>query len=243
MSKTIHHKRILLKISGEALASEGSSFGINSAACKQIVSSIQSVYVLGVQIAIVIGAGNFVRGASLCQELEMPQYKADQIGMLATIMNSMILAQALKNAGCPAEVLSAFNCGQITNAFSVEKADQLLNQNQIVIFAGGTGNPYFTTDTAASIRAIDIRADLLIKATKVDGVYDKDPKKFTDAKKYDTLTYDEILSKHLKVMDATAISLCKEHQLSIVVFNMYHRDNFVSIVKGNKCGTLVKGNH
>lgn len=241
MASSSPYKRILLKLSGESLVSENSRVGVELEACNKIAESIKRAYHLNTKIGIVIGGGNFVRGHVYCQELGMPKAKADQVGMLATLMNGITLQRALLNANCPTKLMSAFPCGAIAEIFNLDLALTYLEDNQIVIFAGGTGNPFFTTDTAASLRACEIQADVLLKATKVDGIYDKDPKKDPNAKKYHTLTYNQILESDLKVMDATAISLCKENNIPIVVFNMYQENNITDVIQKKSCGTLVKG--
>lgn len=235
------YKRILLKLSGESLVSENSRMGVEIEACKKIATSIKKAHELQTKIGIVIGGGNFVRGHTYCQELKMSKAKADQVGMLATLMNGITLQKALLNAGCPTKLMSAFPCGAIAEIFNLDLALKYLEDGQIVIFAGGTGNPFFTTDTAASLRACEIEADVLLKATKVDGIYNKDPKTNLDAKKYDQLTYNQVLDSDLKIMDATAISLCREHKIPIVVFNMYQENNIADVVQKKPCGTLVKG--
>lgn len=241
MADSSHYKRILLKLSGEALVGENNHVGVELSACNSIANSIKAAHNMGTKIGIVIGGGNFVRGHTFCKELSMPEAKADQVGMLATIMNGIILQRALINVGCPTKLMSAFNCGSITEFFCLDTALNYLEQNQVVIFAGGTGNPFFTTDTAASLRACEIGAEVLLKATKVDGIFDQDPKKNPNAKKFESLTYNEILEKNLKVMDATAISLCREHQIPVVVFNMYDENNILNVIQKKPCGTRVEG--
>lgn len=240
-NSTTPYKRILLKLSGESLVSENTQVGVEFEACRKIATSIKLAHEQNVKIGIVIGGGNFVRGHTYCKELNMPQAKADQVGMLATLMNGITLQRALLNAQCPTKLMSAFPCGAIAELFNLDLALKYLEENQIVIFAGGTGNPFFTTDTAASLRACEIQADALLKATKVDGVFDKDPKTNSDAEKFDLLSYNDVLEKDLKVMDATAISLCKEHQIPIVVFNMYHENNIKDVIQRKSCGTRIEG--
>lgn len=241
MTKKPHYNRVLLKLSGESLVGKNRQVGVELEACKRIANSIKAAHEIGTKIGIVIGGGNFVRGQTFCKELNMPEAKADQVGMLATIMNGIILQRALLNVSCPTKLMSAFNCGSITEFFCLDRALQYLDENQIVIFAGGSGNPFFTTDTAASLRACEIQAEVLLKATKVDGVFNKDPLIYKDAKKFDHLTYNEVLEKNLKVMDATAISLCKEHNIPVVVFNMYQENNILNVIQKKSCGTLVEG--
>lgn len=241
MTKHEHYKRILLKLSGESLVGENRQVGVELDPCMHIANSIKVAHKAETKIGIVIGGGNFVRGSTFCKELNMPEAKADQVGMLATIMNGIILQRALLNVGCPTKLMSAFNCGAITEFFCLDKALQYLEENQIVIFAGGTGNPFFTTDTAASLRACEIGAEVLLKATKVEGIFDKDPMKYRDAKKFERISFTEVLEKNLKVMDATAISLCREHNIPVVVFNMYQEDNILKVIHKKPCGTLVEG--
>ncbi|MCH9631903.1 MAG: Uridylate kinase [Chlamydiae bacterium] len=235
------YKRILLKLSGESLVSENSKVGVEFEACRKIAESIKEAQKLNVEIGIVIGGGNFFRGHVYCKELNMPQAKADQVGMLATLMNGITLQRALLNVGCPTKLMSAFPCGAMAELFNADLAKKYLEENQVVIFAGGTGNPFFTTDTAASLRACEIQANALLKATKVDGVFDKDPKVNSDAQKYDQLSYNDVLEKDLKVMDATAITLCREHQIPIVVFNMYKENNIRNVIQKKSCGTRIEG--
>ncbi|MCH9634087.1 MAG: Uridylate kinase [Chlamydiae bacterium] len=241
MSSTASFKRVLVKLSGESLVKEGNHSGIESDACKKIAQSIKDVHDKGVEIGLVIGAGNLFRGRSLIKEMNIPRAKADSVGMMATLLNGLVLQQAFINLGCPCAVLSAFPVGSLVEEYSLEKTLDYLNSKTIVIFVGGTGHPYFSTDTAASLRACEIEADALLKATKVDGVYSADPKIDSKATKFDSLTYLEALEKNLKVMDATAISLCRENELPIVVFDMYQKDNLSKVVQRKKCGTVVYG--
>ncbi len=224
------YKRVLIKLSGEALL--GSQlFGLDPQATRQIAASIQQILALGVQVGIVIGGGNIFRG----NKLKMDRVTADHIGMLATIMNGLALSQAFSG---PVRVLSAIAYGTVVEPYSHSAALQYLNQKIPVIFVGGTGNPYFTTDSAAALRALEIQADVLIKATKVDGIYNKDPLKYSEAIKFDRVTYSDVLAKQLEVMDATAIALCREKHMPIRVVNMH---SLAAAVRGETVGTLVEG--
>ena len=224
------YKRILLKISGEALAGDA-KMGINDDVLKEISTSIKAVSDLGVQVAVVVGGGNFWRGRSSEQ---MDRVTADHMGMLATLMNSLALSDALEQLGAVTRVLSAIEVRQMAEPYIRKRAVRHLEKGRIVIFACGTGNPYFSTDSGAALRATEIGADVLLKATMVDGVYDKDPKKFPDAVKYEKVTYDD-----LKVMDATAAAHCRDNRTKMLVFSMEDPENIVRIVKGENLGTLV----
>ena len=229
------YKRILLKISGEALAGDA-KIGINDEVLKEISTSIKAVSDLGVQVAVVVGGGNFWRGRSSEQ---MDRVTADHMGMLATLMNSLALSDALEQMGAVTRVLSAIEVRQMAEPYIRKRAVRHLEKGRIVIFACGTGNPYFSTDSGAALRATEIGADVLLKATMVDGVYDKDPKKFPDAVKYEKVTYDEVLKNDLKVMDATAAAHCRDNRTKMLVFSMEDPENIVRIVKGENLGTLV----
>lgn len=234
----IHYKRVLLKLSGEALAPEGGT-GIDPASAKMISEQIKSVVQLGANLAIVIGGGNIWRG-KIGLELGMDRATADYMGMLATVMNSLALMDALESIGVTTRVQTSIEMRQIAEPYIRRRALRHIEKSRVVIFAGGTGNPYFTTDTAAALRAVEINADLLIKATKVDGIYDSDPKKNPDAKKFDCLTYMEALSKQLQVMDATAISLCMENHMPLMVLNLWEEGSLKKALMGEKIGTLVE---
>ena len=229
------YKRILLKISGEASAGDA-KIGINDEVLKEISTSIKAVSDLGVQVAVVVGGGNFWRGRSSEQ---MDRVTADHMGMLATLMNSLALSDALEQLGAVTRVLSAIEVRQMAEPYIRKRAVRHLEKGRIVIFACGTGNPYFSTDSGAALRATEIGADVLLKATMVDGVYDKDPKKFPDAVKYEKVTYDEVLKNDLKVMDATAAAHCRDNRTKMLVFSMEDPENIVRIVKGENLGTLV----
>ena len=238
MSRTVF-KRILLKLSGEALAA-GQGFGVDTARVHEIAAELSEVRALNIQIAIVVGGGNFFRGVAE-QAKEMDRVSADHMGMLATVINALALQDALEKQGVHTRVQSAIEMNQVAEPFIRRRAIRHLEKERIVIFAGGTGNPYFSTDTAASLRAMEIKADVILKATKVDGIYDADPMLVKDAKKFTEITYMEVLKQGLKVMDSTAISLCKDNNLPIVVFNLNERGNIRKVVMGEKIGSLVSG--
>ncbi|MGE3974036.1 MAG: UMP kinase [Bdellovibrionales bacterium] len=239
MASTTKYKRILLKLSGEALATD-SGFGINASTITQIAQEIAEVYSQGIQIGIVIGAGNIFRGVAASAE-GMDRASSDYMGMLATCINGLALQDALEKTGVETRVQTAIAMAEIAEPYIRRKAIRHLEKNRVVIFVAGTGNPYFTTDTAAALRAMEINADAIFKATKVDGIYDKDPMKFKDAKKYDQLTYIEVLQQQLKVMDSTAISLCMDNNLPIVTFNLKTKGNIKRILNGDPIGTIVVG--
>jgi len=230
-------KRILLKLSGEALAAE-QGFGVDTAHIHAIAGEIAEVHSLGVQIAIVVGGGNFFRGVA-DQAKDMDRVSADHMGMLATVINGLALQDALEKQGVFTRVQSAIEMNQVAEPFIRRRAIRHLEKGRVVIFAGGTGNPYFSTDTAASLRAMEIKADSILKATKVDGIYDADPLKVKDAKKFSQITYMDVLKLGLKVMDSTAISLCKDNNLPIIVFNLNGQGNIRRVVLGEKIGSLV----
>jgi uridylate kinase len=228
--------RILLKLSGEALAAS-QGFGVDTARIHEIAAELADVHSLGIQIAIVVGAGNFFRGVA--QAREMDRVSADHMGMLATVINALALQDALEKQGVFTRVQSAIEMNQVAEPFIRRRAIRHLEKKRIVIFAGGTGNPYFSTDTAASLRAMEIKADAILKATKVDGIYSADPLVVKDAKKFTQISYMEVLKRGLKVMDSTAISLCKDNNLPIVIFNLNQRGNIRKVVTGEKIGSLV----
>ncbi len=230
-------KRILLKISGEALAAT-QGFGIDTARIHEVAAELAEVQNLGIQMAIVVGGGNFFRGVA-DQARNMDRVSADHMGMLATVINALALQDALEKQHVYTRVQTAIEMNQVAEPFIRRRAIRHLEKGRVVIFAGGTGNPYFSTDTAASLRAMEIKADAILKATKVDGIYDADPMKVPDAKKFDTLTYMDVLKQGLKVMDSTAISLCKDNNLPIIVFNLNQHGNIRRVVLGEKIGSLV----
>jgi len=230
-------KRILLKLSGEALAGD-KGFGVDNSRIHEVAAEIGEVHQLGVEIALVVGGGNFFRGVAE-QARDMDRVSADHMGMLATAINSLALQDALEKQGVFTRVMSALEMNQVAEPFIRRRALRHLEKGRVVIFAGGTGNPYFSTDTAASLRAMEIKADAILKATRVNGVYDADPRIVTDAKMFESISYLDVLKLGLKVMDATAISLCRENNLPIVVFNLNVRGNIKRVVQGEKVGSLV----
>jgi len=230
-------KRVLLKLSGEALAA-GQGFGVDPGRIHEVAKELSEVQALGAQIAIVVGGGNFFRGVAV-QAREMDRVSADHMGMLATVINALALQDALEKQGVFTRVMSAIEMNQVAEPFIRRRAIRHLEKGRVVIFAGGTGNPYFSTDTAASLRAMEIKADAILKATKVDGIYDADPVLVKDANKFETISYMEVLKRGLKVMDSTAISLCKDNNLPIIIFNLNIRGNIQRVVMGEKVGSLV----
>lgn len=239
MAKKPLYKRILLKLSGEALMGEGKS-GFEQKACKSIAAAVKEIHSMGVQIGIVIGGGNIFRG-SQADAFGFARTPADHIGMLATTINGLILQQSLASLGCECHVMSAFDTDSIIETYNWQGALAYLEKGAIVIFVGGTGNPYFTTDTAAALRASEINAEVVLKATKVDGVYDKDPLRHSNAKLFPQLTYADVLAKKLNVMDATAIALCRDNRIPIHVFNLFKKGALLSAVTEKKGGSLVTG--
>lgn len=233
------YKRVLLKLSGEAFCEPG-GFGIHTAELKHIATEIKQAASQGVQVAVVVGGGNMIRGATFAAEGIIEQATADYMGMLGTAMNGIALKEALENAGQPARVLSALNLSSVAETFIRGRAIRHLEKNRVAIFVAGTGNPFFTTDTAASLRAAEIGADAVLKATKVDGIYDKDPNKFDDAVRYESLTFDEAISKKLAVMDVSAFSMCMERNIPIVVFDMKQKGHIAAVVRGEPLGTWVR---
>jgi len=237
MSET-KYKRILLKISGEGLCREG-GFGIEAAELEQIASEIADVAKSGVQVAVVVGGGNFVRGEKLSNAGHIQRATADYMGMLATVMNGMALQDMLETLGQATRVASAINVSQVCEPFIRRRVIRHLEKGRVVVLAAGTGNPFFTTDTCAALRATELGVEVLMKATKVDGVYDADPKKNPSAKKYDRLTYKQVINDNLRVMDMTAISLAMERKIPILVFNGKQPGNIARAVNGETIGTLV----
>ena len=237
MSKTHKYKRVLLKLGGEALASSG-GVGIDPQQADKVAEVIGSVATQGVQIAIVVGAGNLWRGATGTNS-GMERTIADHMGMLATVMNSIALQDALERSGISTRVQTAIEMKAVAEPYIWRRAVRHLEKNRLVILGGGTGNPYFTTDTAGALRAVEIDADILIKATKVDGVYSSDPQENPDAKKYDRLSYMEAINLRLKIMDSTALSLCMDNNMPIAVINLWKKDSLLQIVRGDTVGTLV----
>ncbi|MEC9281800.1 MAG: UMP kinase [Bdellovibrionota bacterium] len=233
------YKRVLLKISGEALAGE-MGFGIDLQTLNKIAEEVVETAALGVQMGIVIGGGNIFRGVAASTK-GMDRASSDYMGMLATCINCLAMQDAIEKLGGETRVQTAIEMAEIAEPYIRRKAVRHLEKNRIVIFGAGTGNHYFTTDTAASLRAMEIDAEIIMKATKVDGVYDKDPMKYKDAVKYDQLSFIEVLNKQLKVMDSTAISLCMENDLPILTFNLNKEGNIKKAILGEKVGTIIKG--
>jgi uridylate kinase len=231
------YKRILLKLSGEALAA-GQGFGVDNTRVHEIAAEIADVHKLGVQIAIVVGGGNFFRGVAE-QAKEMDRVSADHMGMLATVINALALQDALEKQSVWTRVMSAIEMHEVAEPFIRRRAIRHMEKGRVVVFAAGTGNPYFSTDTAASLRAMEIHADAILKATKVDGIYSADPVLVKDATKFEKITYMDILRRGLKVMDTTAIAMCQENNLPIVVFDLNKHGNIRRVVMGEKVGSVV----
>lgn len=236
-AKKPKYERILLKLSGESLMGEN-GYGISLEVTHKIAREIKDVCDAGVQISIVIGGGNIFRGLQGAEK-GIDRAQGDYMGMLATVINAMALQDALEKVGVFTRVLSAIEMQKVVEPYIRRRAMRHLEKGRVVIFAAGTGNPFFTTDTAASLRAIEVHADVIMKATKVDGVYDKDPKKFPDAKRFERITFLEVLNKGLQVMDSTSISLCMDNKLPIIVFNLFEPGNIKRVVMGEDIGTTV----
>jgi len=232
------YKRILLKLSGEVLAG-GAAFGINPEKVHALASEVAEVAATGVQIGVVVGGGNIFRGIAAAAR-NMDRVTADHMGMLATVINSLALSDALEQMGIPTRVMSAIEMHQVAEPYIRRRAIRHLEKGRIVIFAAGTSNPYFSTDTAATLRALEIKADVIAKATRVDGVYDKDPLKFADAVRYAEITYLEVLSQGLGVMDATSIAMCRDNKLPILVFNLNTEGNIMRVAMGETVGTVIR---
>lgn len=231
------YKRIVLKLSGEALAGDH-GFGIDADKVSDVTGEIAEVHALGVQVAVVVGGGNFFRGVAE-QAKEMDRVSADNMGMLSTVINAIALQDALEKRDIQCRVMTAVFMNQIAEPYIRRRATRHLEKGRVVVFAAGTGNPFFSTDTAASLRAMEIRADVLLKATKVDGIYNADPVLVKDAVKYDEITYMEIVKQGLKVMDLTAVTLCKDNDMPMIIFNMNQPGNIRRVVMGEKVGSLV----
>lgn len=232
-----YYKKILLKLSGEALLGN-QEFGISSEVIASYSKQIKEIVDMGVEVSIVIGGGNIFRGLS-GESQGIDRVTGDHMGMLATVINSLALQNSIERLGLPTRVQTAIEMPKIAEPFIKRKAQRHLEKGRVVIFGAGTGNPYFTTDTAAALRATEMNVDVVIKATKVDGVYDKDPKKYDDAKKYDKVSYNEVLTKNLRIMDATAVSLCRENKIPIIVFNSLIEGNLKKVIMGENIGTTV----
>lgn len=232
------YRRILLKLSGEALMGE-LDYGIDPAFIKRIATEVKTINEMGVEVAMVIGGGNIFRGAGLANA-GMDRVTGDHIGMLATVINSLSFQDALENLGVYCRVMSALKINEVCEDYIRRRAVRHLQKGRVVIFAAGTGNPFFTTDSAASLRAVEMNADVVLKATKVDGVYDKDPEKFEDAVKYDRLSYDEVITKKLGVMDTTAIVMCRDNGIPLQVFDLNKSGDLIRIVCGDSVGSIVE---
>jgi len=233
------YHRILLKLSGQVLAGESGS-GINVAVLNRIAGEIKEVSDLGTEVGIVIGGGNIFRGIS-AQSREIDRVSADYMGMLATIINSIALQNAIERQGVPSRVLTAINMPQVAEPYIRRRATRHLEKKRVVIFAAGTAHPHFSTDTAAALRAIEINAEIILKATKVDGIYDRDPVSDSAAQRYSDISYLEVLNKGLKVMDATAVSLCMDNKLPMIIFSLTEPGNIRKVVLGDSIGTTIKG--
>ncbi len=232
------YKRILLKLSGEALMGN-KQFGIDDDKLYEYANEIKSVYNAGCQIALVIGGGNIFRGIQAQKGNIIDRVQGDHMGMLATVINSMAIQSTLESLSVPTRLQSAIKMEQICESFIRRRAVRHLEKNRVVIFGAGTGNPYFTTDTAAALRAVEVEADVIIKGTKVDGIYSSDPKKNANATKYDVVSFEEVYQKKLEVMDLTAFTLCKENKLPIIVFDINKKGNLLKLIQGEQVGTLV----
>jgi len=234
------YKRVLIKLSGETLLPQGARHGISLDAANWIASEIKAVYDLGVSVAVVIGGGNIFRG-SFTEAAGMNRVRADSMGMLATVINGLALQETLERQGVPLHHLTAIEIATVAELFIPQVAEEYFNARKVLVLTGGTGHPYFSTDTAASLRAVEIGAEVILKGTKVDGVYESDPVKNPKAKRFDKLTFDEVLARQLKVMDATSISMCRDNNIPIVVFNIFEKGNLFKAVMGETIGTVVYG--
>ncbi len=232
------YKRVLLKLSGESFCKPG-RFGIDGAELKSIAERISQIRKVGPQVSVVVGAGNFLRGESFSQVSSIPRNTADYMGMLATIINACALQETLEKLGQPTRVLSAIEVSAICEPFIRRRAIHHFERGRVVILAGGTGNPFFTTDTCAALRASELDVDLVIKATKVEGVYSDDPQKNPDAELFEKLSYDDVLKKNLRIMDHSAISLCRESNIPIIVLNIFKEGNITKAICGERVGTLI----
>ena len=233
-----HYKRVLLKISGEGFCHEG-GFGIEAGELENIANQCIDVCKTGVQLAVVVGGGNFIRGATFAEDGHIPRATADYMGMLATVLNALALQETMEKLGQPTRVMSAISVQAVAEPFIRRRAIRHLEKGRAVVLAAGTGNPFFTTDTCAALRATEIEADVLLKATKVDGIYTADPKKDPAAKLYTNVSYEQVLEKQLRVMDLTAITLCMERQIPLVVFNLKRPGNIARVVRGEDVGTKI----
>jgi uridylate kinase len=238
MTEATRYQRILLKLSGEALLGK-LEYGVDPEVVAFVAEQVKAVTALGVQVGIVVGGGNIFRGMAAATATGMDRATADYIGMLATAMNGLALQDALERAGVPTRVMTAIDMNEVAEPYIRRRAVRHLEKGRVVVFVAGTGNPYFTTDTAAALRAVEIGAEVVLKATKVDGVYDKDPVKHADAKRYPAITYAQVLVDGLRVLDAAAVSLCMENDLPIVVFDLDAHENILKAVRGETVGTLI----
>jgi uridylate kinase len=234
----LKYKRVLLKISGESFCKPG-GFGIEGDELLSIAERVKQVSDLGVELAVVVGGGNFLRGETFSKSSHIPRHTADYMGMLATVINACALQETLEKLGQPSRVLSAIEVSAICEPFIRRNAMKRLSEKQVTILAGGTGNPFFSTDTCAALRASELAVDVMIKATKVDGVYNEDPVKNPKAKLYKTLSYEDVLSKNLRVMDHAAISLCRENNIPIIVLNIFKKGHIIKALKGESVGTVI----
>lgn len=231
-------RRVLLKLSGEALMGDG-AYGIDAKTLQNIAEQIRDIYELGVEVALVLGGGNIFRGVAASTQYGMDRASADYMGMMGTMINALAMQDALERLDLPTRVMSAIPIQQLCEVYIRRRAIRHLEKNRVVIFAAGTGNPFFTTDTAAALRAMEMHADVLLKATKVDGIYDKDPKKHPEAVRFGKVTYSDVLQRDLKVMDATAVALCRENQLPLIVFDSLQPGNIRRVILGESIGTYV----
>ena len=234
----LKYKRVLLKLSGESFCGLG-EFGIDGSSLESLAERISEICKLGPQVAIVVGAGNFIRGETFSQTSHIPRNTADYMGMLATIINACALQETLEKSGQPTRVLSAIEVAAMCEPFIRRRAIRHFELGRVAILAGGTGNPFFTTDTCAALRAAELDADILIKATKVDGVYSDDPVKNKEAELFEELSYDDVLKKNLKVIDHSAITLCRDNNIPIIVLNIFKKDNIAKAICGEQVGTLI----
>lgn len=234
----VKYKRVLLKISGESFCEPG-GFGIHGTELQSIADRLKQVAELGVELAVVVGGGNFLRGETFSKNSHIPRHTADYMGMLATVINACALQETLEKLGQPSRVLSAIEVSAICDPFIRRNALKLMTEKTVAILAGGTGNPFFSTDTCAALRASELSVDVMIKATKVDGVYSDDPKTNPKAALYDKLTYEEVLGRNLRVMDHAAVSLCRENQIPIIVLNIFKKGNIISALNGERVGTII----
>lgn len=232
------YKKVLIKLTGEALSGENNT-GLQQDPIKQTAQQLIEIAKQGIQVAIVVGGGNILRGATLSTLPNFSRVGADQMGMLATIINALAIKETIQSLGHKSEVLTSIEMLKVCDVFNQNKAKKLLDEGNILVLGGGTGNPFFTTDSTAVLRALEIEADIVLKATKVDGIYDKDPKKFKDAIKYDKISFDQAIKENLKIMDQTAFTLCKENNLEIIVFDFLKQDELNKLIAGETIGTRI----